>query len=173
QLIQHADAIRELRGVELLIAAEGEALQAARSIVEYRVHDHPPARQIEVRPTVAVRAAHAHRRLLEDSEAEVAVVPRLDPGIPTSAFAAGRGKRGRATANRCLPIPSAVEGEVECLPGRRRRRREIDAAEDRSLVARAIARHPANRGWHLLLAKDPEETKDRIRRHPRRLQAKR
>src|SRR5690349_23337951 len=93
KLIEQPNAVCRLAGIERLIPAEGEVLHAVRSVIEVRVHEHSPTRQAQIRMAVVARGAGTECRLLEDPEAEVAVVTCLNPRIPRGACAARRGQR--------------------------------------------------------------------------------
>src|SRR5437868_12357528 len=142
-------------------------------MVGARVGSDAAAGQRAVRPAIVVRTAGSDRRLLEDAEAEVAVMPPLETAIPARAIAGAGGEGHHTGADRRLLVPPTIEGDVERLPGRRRRRGEIDAAEDRALIARAVARYAPYRRRYLRLTEDAQKARHGIRGDAGRLEPER
>jgi hypothetical protein len=89
-------------------------------------------------------------------------VAALHAAAPVGTVAAERGKLGRESGRGALLAPVAVERKVDRLPARRRRRREVEAAEDRSLIAEAVAREAPDADRDLRLLEDAEQPVNRV-----------
>src|SRR6185295_19512625 len=100
-------------------------------------------------------------------------MPALEPAAPAGALAVARGHRRHRSEHRTLPGPTAIERQVIRTATRRTRRREVDAAEQRALVAQFVARAPTDRRRHGLIPENIEEPTHRVGRYAGGLEAHR
>ena len=171
QVVLERPTRRARARAQALIPAEDERLHATHAVIEHGVDSHPPRWQIEVRVPVIPRDVDPGRRLAED-QAEIPVVPRLQPATPVGSIATGRRDLGDTTAGRTLPAPVAVERDPERMTRRGARRRDVDAAEHRPIVAQALRPVPPIDRRQPRDGEDVEEAHHRVRREARGLEPK-
>jgi hypothetical protein len=178
-LAEPREGVHELPGrgrradVHPRIATKRDVLHTGEPVGERRVHTHGSTRQIDERRAGEVHAVHTDVGLGQNAEAEVARVAALHAAVVIAAFTAVRGELGGRDAGRILPTPRAIEREVERLTGGRRRRCEVDRAEETCLIAEARAGNAGDGGRNVRMVEDTEETGDRVAGESGSLQSKR
>ena len=157
------EVARGVDGVEVRIAAERDVAHAIGAVGEGRVHEHRTAGEREIGIGVVARDAEAEVGLAEEDPHEAGV---LELGAAAGVGAlAGIGGHGIREARRGVLLGDvSVEREIERLPRERRRRREVEGAEDEELVVVAIVRDAADAHRHVRGLQDAQEPGDGVLR---------
>ena len=173
ELVHSANAESRTARAQVGAAAKSDVAYAAGAVGKGRVHEHAAVGQQRVRRPIVAARVHVDAALAQNRILYVRRMASLHAAAVVRAVAAVRGKfGGERLADWRLPVPVAVEGQIEGLATARARRREVHAAEQGTLIAEPIVRNAAgNGGRYVGELRNGEQPRHRVCRDAGRLQA--